>query len=671
MLFNVSSTYHSGHTPFPSCQAKRSRTDSGARTPDALRSSSADGGGDNGGGGGVGGGGVSAGVVVGGSGRRSESSGGSVVEPAASGGAPSPSSDPSDSSSGSPGPTSAQPPAPDLHFQAHPVSGGSASLVDSNAGNPSLIHSNFLTSAPSGTTPWSLSSQQSDVSDLVIKNEMTDCLNQPLVNDQLFSSYSNSPLSAHPEIKDSYQYSQYYNSMQQAYSSSNSNNYGNASGFYNTQPYATTSYPNVSNNRSISQCNKSSSSSSSAINNSSNGFLNYPDYYNPYTATYTPGYSSSYPAQQEFSSYSNAYGQVQAMANYCAAASQGCTTYPGSFNTSPYSLAAPLADSQLPSEPSSPIKIDTGRRISLDTNKCSRGRGRKLVSSTGALATPVSPGPTSEHGLDRVFIWDLDETIIIFHSLLTKHFAEKYSKDPQATAELGQSMENLIYHLTDTHLFYNDLEECDQVHVDDVASDDNGHDLSTYNFAGDGFRATSPPNSSLCLATGVRGGVDWMRKLAFRYRKIKDFYNTYRSSIASVLTPDQRNRWLQLRSDIEALTDNWSTQAAKCLSLIHSRPNCVNILVTSTQLVPALAKVLLYELGEIFQVENIYSAAKVGKQNCFERIVAKFGQECTYVVVGDGDEEEVAAKKHNYPFWKISSHSDIIALYNALDLKYL
>lgn len=34
-----------------------------------------------------------------------------------------------------------------------------------------------------------------------------------------------------------------------------------------------------------------------------------------------------------------------------------------------------------------------------------------------------------------------------------------------------------------------------------------------------------------------------------------------------------------------------------------------------------------------------------GKQNCFERIVAKFGQECTYVVVGDGDEEEVAAKK--------------------------
>lgn len=37
----------------------------------------------------------------------------------------------------------------------------------------------------------------------------------------------------------------------------------------------------------------------------------------------------------------------------------------------------------------------------------------------------------------------------------------------------------------------------------------------------------APPN--LCLPNGVRGGVDWMRKLAFRYRKIKDTYNSYRN----------------------------------------------------------------------------------------------------------------------------------------------
>lgn len=43
------------------------------------------------------------------------------------------------------------------------------------------------------------------------------------------------------------------------------------------------------------------------------------------------------------------------------------------------------------------------------------------------------------------------------------------------------------------------------------------------------------------------------------------------------------------------------------------RPNCVNVLVTTTQLVPALAKVALYGLGGVFAIENIYSATKIGK----------------------------------------------------------
>lgn len=46
---------------------------------------------------------------------------------------------------------------------------------------------------------------------------------------------------------------------------------------------------------------------------------------------------------------------------------------------------------------------------------------------------------------------------------------------------------------------------------------------------------------------------------------------------------------------------------------LWSRSNCVNILVTTTQLIPALAKVLLYGLGIVFPIENIYSATKIGK----------------------------------------------------------
>ena len=46
----------------------------------------------------------------------------------------------------------------------------------------------------------------------------------------------------------------------------------------------------------------------------------------------------------------------------------------------------------------------------------------------------------------------------------------------------------------------------------------------------DGFHQAAN-NANLCLATGVRGGVDWMRKLAFRYRRMKEIYSNYRNNV--------------------------------------------------------------------------------------------------------------------------------------------
>ena len=34
-----------------------------------------------------------------------------------------------------------------------------------------------------------------------------------------------------------------------------------------------------------------------------------------------------------------------------------------------------------------------------------------------------------------------------------------------------------------------------------------------------------------------------------------------------------------------------------------------------------------------------------GKESCFERVVSRFGRKCTYVVVGDGRDEETASKQ--------------------------
>ena len=43
----------------------------------------------------------------------------------------------------------------------------------------------------------------------------------------------------------------------------------------------------------------------------------------------------------------------------------------------------------------------------------------------------------------------------------------------------------------------------------------------------DGFRSSGASPEVYMATAGMRGGVDWMRKLAFRFRKIKENYNTY------------------------------------------------------------------------------------------------------------------------------------------------
>ncbi|KAL1770320.1 eyes absent-like 4 isoform X4 [Sigmodon hispidus] len=374
-------------------------------------------------------------------------------------------------------------------------------------------------------------------------------------------------------------------------------------------------------------------------------------------------------SQQDYPSYTafgqNQYAQYYSASTYGAYMTANNTTDGTPSSTSTYQLQESLpgltsqpGEFETVQSPSTPIK-DLDDRTCRSSGSKSRGRGRKN-----------NPSPPPDSDLERVFVWDLDETIIVFHSLLTGSYAQKYGKDPPMAVTLGLRMEEMIFNLADTHLFFNDLEECDQVHIDDVSSDDNGQDLSTYSFATDGFHAAAS-SANLCLPTGVRGGVDWMRKLAFRYRRVKELYNTYKNNVGGLLGPAKRDAWLQLRAEIEGLTDSWLTNALKSLSIISTRSNCVNVLVTTTQLIPALAKVLLYSLGGAFPIENIYSATKIGKESCFERIMQRFGRKVVYVVIGDGVEEEQAAKKHNMPFWRISSHSDLLALHQALELEYL
>ncbi|PWA18220.1 hypothetical protein CCH79_00004230 [Gambusia affinis] len=179
--------------------------------------------------------------------------------------------------------------------------------------------------------------------------------------------------------------------------------------------------------------------------------------------TNSTGFNST---QQDYPGYPG-FGQGQYAQYYNS--SPYTSPYMTSNNTSPstpsttttYTLQEPPAGitsqalTDNPAEystihsPSTPIKDSDSDRLRRASDGKSRGRGRRNN----------NPSPPPDSDLERVFIWDLDETIIVFHSLLTGSYANRYGRDPPTSVSLGLRMEEMIFNLADTHLFFNDLED--------------------------------------------------------------------------------------------------------------------------------------------------------------------------------------------------------------------
>nr|XP_033696904.1 eyes absent homolog 2-like [Tursiops truncatus] len=68
--------------------------------------------------------------------------------------------------------------------------------------------------------------------------------------------------------------------------------------------------------------------------------------------------------------------------------------------------------------PSTPAKEGDADRPHRASDGKLRGRSKRSS----------DPSPAGDNEIERVFVWDLDETIIIFHSLLTGTFASRYGK---------------------------------------------------------------------------------------------------------------------------------------------------------------------------------------------------------------------------------------------------
>ena len=63
------------------------------------------------------------------------------------------------------------------------------------------------------------------------------------------------------------------------------------------------------------------------------------------------------------------------------------------------------------------------------------------------------------------------------------------------------------------------------------------------------------------------------------------------------------------------------------------------MICTTSLLVEAVSKLVVFGLDRYVDIQDVYSSKKVGKSNLYDRIKAKYGDKNTkYLVLGEGEE---------------------------------
>lgn len=269
----------------------------------------------------------------------------------------------------------------------------------------------------------------------------------------------------------------------------------------------------------------------------------------------------------------------------------------------------------------------------------------------------------------NVYIWDMDETLILLKSLLDGTYAEAFNglKNVRNGVDIGKMWETHILKVCDAYFFYEQVENFNQPYLDFLSHSDDGVDLSGYEFSQDGFSPTFDDLNK--------------RKLAYRHRAIAE---KYRKGLCNLLNQDVMKLLDNLYDLTDTYTEKWFSSARSCLeecagqnrdtnpciNLSNARDAMfqhVNVLVTSGPLVPSLVKCLLFRLDKMIACDKVYSSLEVGKLQCFSWIKDRFnGSDVQFCVVGDGWEECEAAETMKWPFVKIDLQPNSIHQFPGL-----
>jgi phosphoglycolate phosphatase-like HAD superfamily hydrolase len=231
-----------------------------------------------------------------------------------------------------------------------------------------------------------------------------------------------------------------------------------------------------------------------------------------------------------------------------------------------------------------------------------------------------------------VVVWDIDDTIVIIQASLKLH-RDIYQ------LELVKSVKNYLTAYLDKEFYFNSTLHMEVVErlVDWEKEPLPPTDAPSQNESG------KQKTMDFILGNNVTAtGKSYSAFLKSHYRAFQK-QNDESSEVSTPVDVSQGNDlesgcattncrydrlppgWRETYEAMESKTLLWTQQARSVLS--HLKKNNVrNMIVTASELAPAVAKLIMWDLFEFFDIDDIYSSAKKAKTTVFEHLLQDLGR---------------------------------------------
>ncbi|KAF8368148.1 eya-1 [Pristionchus pacificus] len=278
----------------------------------------------------------------------------------------------------------------------------------------------------------------------------------------------------------------------------------------------------------------------------------------------------------------------------------------------------------------------------------------------------------------RVFVWDLDDVSVMAPSQLemAQRLAPAASQ-PHVLRQAAHQVSLLAFpSSTDNHLDINDHEFFQVCNADDAVVEEPS-------------AAAAAPATATPAAGGAEGGEEGSavtsttttrsvtseaaRRVAAKYAHLRQVYGEYavnRGNLLDLCRPAASKDFEESLATVDAMLGGRTQNVLRCLEIVTARSNqsmdkYANVIISNESVVAQAAQMLLIGAAPYVPLENLFSCGKQGKEMILERLAARFGKKCTFVVVSSSGETQSIARKEQMAAWPVTSADSFHALYAA------